>query len=702
MAEIREQLVLENRFSETLTQFIRLAEQCSGSAKEMNTAARSAGAQARVLSSAYQVAAASSAAAAAEQRRLTAEHRANASASNAAVAAARAQTAQSRAATAALQQEAAAQNAAAAAARAQLMQTRAATAAERLAEQQAKKTANATKTLASSQTEAAATADNLSGKLRGLLGTYLSFQTVKGVFNLSDELASTNARLKMMTGSAEAAAAAQNEIFAAAMRSRGAYTDMADTVAKLGTLAGSAFGSTSEIIAFAEQLQKQMALSGTSSASAQAAILQLTQGLSSGVLRGEELNSVLEQTPMIAQTIADSLGVTTGKMREMASEGALTADVVKNAILGAADETNAAFEKMPYTWAQVWTQIKNITLRMTQPVLNVINRMANKIDDAMQWIKDNSELVAGALAAVATAAAIAGAQMVLSALKSAGAWAAAHPVLMAVVAAVGLIIYTARAAGAAWEEIGGVIGGVFGYLYTSAMNVLIVPVQNAFATLINFLGNLFNDWSGSIVALFADLATNVVGKVRWIAQAIESLINAIPGVEINITSGLDRLYNNMRSGVDEFRRMNGMKTYVTPWDYVNLSEAVSGGVSIGSRLGRGLDNFDLNSFVSGLTGSSYIPTASIPQLDDIAGSVASIEKAVDMSQEDLKMLVDESERRYVNRINLTSQTPVITVNGANTGRTAADRQSLANAIRDILIEQTAAGSVISTAAPVVG
>ena len=122
----------------------------------------------------------------------------------------------------------------------------------------------------------------------------------------------------------------------------------------------------------------------------------------------------------------------------------------------------------------------------------------------------------------------------------------------------------------------------------------------------------------------------------------------------------------------------------------------------GPELGRGLDNFDLNSFVSGLTGSSYIPAASIPQLDDIAGSVSSIEKAVDMSQEDLKMLVDESERRYVNRINLTSQTPVITVNGANTGRTAADRQSLANAIRDILIEQTAAGSVISTAAPVVG
>ena len=674
MAVIHEKLVLEDKFTQTLTQFIRLAEQSSGTAKEMNAAARSAGAQARVLSSAYRVAAASSAAAAAEQRRLTAEHRANAAASNAAVAAAKAQ----------------------------LMQTRAATAAEKLAEQQAKKTANATKMLAGSQTDAARTADNLSGSLRGLLGGYLSFQSVKSVFNLSDQLASTNARLQMMTGSAEAAAAAQDEIYAAAMRSRGAYTDMADTVAKLGTLAGDAFGSTSEIIAFAEQLQKQMAMSGASTASAQAAMLQLTQGLSSGALRGEELNSVLEQTPMIAQTIADSLGVTTGQMREMASEGALTADVVKNAILGAADETNAAFEQMPYTWGQVWTQIQNITLRMTQPVLNVINQMANKVDEAMQWIKDNSELVAGALAAVATAAAIAGAQMLMSALKSAGAWAMAHLPLLAVAAGVGLIIYMARAAGATWEEIGGVIGGVFGTMYAAAMNNFIVPAQQMFAMFVNFLGNVFNDPVASIKILFLDMASFIIDRIRQVASGIETLINAIPGVEVNITSGLDNLYNKIHGTRDRIKNESGWKEYIKPWEYVDYTDAWNAGSEIGAKLGRGLDNFDLNSFVSGLAGSSYIPTASIPQLDDIAGSVASIEKAVDMSQEDLKMLVDESERRYVNRINLTSQTPVITVNGANTGRTAADRQSLANAIRDILIEQTAAGSVISTAAPVVG
>ena len=131
---------------------------------------------------------------------------------------------------------------------------------------------------------------------------------------------------------------------------------------------------------FAEQIQKQLAISGASGASAQAALVQLTQGLASGTLRGEELNSVLEQTPMIAQTIAEYMGVTTGEMRELASEGKVTAEVVKNAMLGAAEETNAQFEQMPMTWAQVWTMFQNVAIQALDPVLDAISWLANNID----------------------------------------------------------------------------------------------------------------------------------------------------------------------------------------------------------------------------------------------------------------------------------------------------------------------------------
>ena len=230
--------------------------------------------------------------------------------------------------------------------------------------QQAKR---ATEEYSRSQRTAAAATDTLSGSIRNLAGTFLGMQSVRWLVNTSDQLTSINARLRLMTGSAEAAAAAQEEIYQAAMRSRGAYADMADFVSQLGTVAGNAFTGTDELIAFAEQIQKQMAISGASGASAQAALVQLTQGLASGTLRGEELNSVLEQTPMIAQTIAEYMGVTTGEMRELASEGKVTAEVVKNAMLGAAEETNAQFEQMPMTWAQVWTMFQNVAIQALDP-----------------------------------------------------------------------------------------------------------------------------------------------------------------------------------------------------------------------------------------------------------------------------------------------------------------------------------------------
>lgn len=258
--------------------------------------------------------------------------------------------------------------------------------------QQAKR---ATEEYSRSQRTAAAATDTLSGSIRNLAGTFLGMQSVRWLVNTSDQLTSINARLRLMTGSAEAAAAAQEEIYQAAMRSRGAYADMADFVSQLGTVAGNAFTGTDELIAFAEQIQKQMAISGASGASAQAALVQLTQGLASGTLRGEELNSVLEQTPMIAQTIAEYMGVTTGEMRELASEGKVTAEVVKNAMLGAAEETNAQFEQMPMTWAQVWTMFQNVAIQALDPVLDAISWLANHLEELAPIL---AGLAAGAVA----------------------------------------------------------------------------------------------------------------------------------------------------------------------------------------------------------------------------------------------------------------------------------------------------------------
>ena len=177
-------------------------------------------------------------------------------------------------------------------------------------------------------------------------------------------------------------------IYLSAERARGSYQATADAVSKLGLMAGDAFGSSQEIIAFMEQVNKQFTIAGTEAAGVDAAMLQLTQAMASGVLRGEELNSIFEQAPTIIQTIADYLDVPIGSIREMAAEGQITADIVKSAMFAAADETNAKFESMPKTFSQIWTSFQNTALMAFQPVLQRMNEIANS--EAFQTFVNNA------------------------------------------------------------------------------------------------------------------------------------------------------------------------------------------------------------------------------------------------------------------------------------------------------------------------
>ena len=264
----------------------------------------------------------------------------------------------------------------------------------------------ATEQLAQQMSGAGRQADNagnsiggLMGKVKGLVASYVGLQTLTGLVNLSDTFTQTTARIDLMNDGLQTTQELTQMIYQSAQNSRGAFDTTAAMVSKLGTMAGNAFNSSQEIVAFAEQLNKQMAISGTSVQEGQAAMLQLTQAMASGVLRGEELNSLLEQTPMIAQTIAQYLGVSTGEMKNMASEGLVTAEIVKNAMFWAADETNRKFEQMPMTWAQVWQSFKNTATMAMQPVLNGISWLANNMDDLAPIIAG----VAGAVGFLAIA-----------------------------------------------------------------------------------------------------------------------------------------------------------------------------------------------------------------------------------------------------------------------------------------------------------
>ena len=231
-------------------------------------------------------------------------------------------------------------------------------------------------------------ADELMQTIKGVVATYVTIQSLSKAMDLSDQLVSTSARLNMMNDGLQTTQDLQNMIFLSAERSRGSYQATADAVSKLGLMAGDAFGSSEEIIAFMEQINKQFRIAGTEAAGIDAAMLQLTQAMGAGVLRGEEYNSILEQAPNIIQAIANYMDVPKGQLKDMAAEGQITADIVKAAVFAAADETNAKFESMPKTFEQIWISFENHALMAFQPVLLRMNEIGNS--ESFQGLANNA------------------------------------------------------------------------------------------------------------------------------------------------------------------------------------------------------------------------------------------------------------------------------------------------------------------------
>ena len=236
-------------------------------------------------------------------------------------------------------------------------------------------------------------ASSLKGKIMAMAGAYAGIRSVKMFVGASDELAQTKARLDSINTSFANSNEFMNAIYQSAKRSRGELMMTADVVAKLSMQARDAFSNNQEAIQFAELLNKTFTLSGTDAAGVQSVMYNLTQAMASGVLRGQDLNAVMANAPMLVQKIANEMNVPVGKIRELAAEGKLSADVVKNALLNASGEINAEFNKMPVTFGQMITSIKNDFIMAMEPALEVFNKFINSkhfkafADDAAVAVK---------------------------------------------------------------------------------------------------------------------------------------------------------------------------------------------------------------------------------------------------------------------------------------------------------------------------
>lgn len=276
-------------------------------------------------------------------------------------------------------------------------------------------------------------ADGLLGKVKGIVTTLAAGAGAKAVLGLSDQLASSSARLSLIVDDGGSVDALEQKIMASAQRSRASYLGTMQTISKLGLQAGDAFNSNDELIRFTELLNKNFVIGGSSATEQAAAMYQLTQAMGSGRLQGDEYRSIIENAPMLAGAIEDymrNVQGATGAMKDWSSEGLLTADVIKAAVFNSADEVEARFQQMPMTWGQVWTQMQNKAIAAFDPVLSKLNQVANS--ERFETVTD------GIVNGLATIAAVAG--VVLDLLISGGSlvvdnWSWLEPIVWGLVAA---------------------------------------------------------------------------------------------------------------------------------------------------------------------------------------------------------------------------------------------------------------------------
>lgn len=557
------------------------------------------------------------------------------------------------------------------------------------------------------------TASSGIGKIVGVAA--LLAATVKGM-NIVDEFTNTSARLGLITDSLEEQLALQDQIFDAANRSKGSYTSMAGAISKMGITASEAFGSNDELVAFTELIQKGFKVGGASETEQSSAMLQLTQAMGAGKLQGDEFRSIMENAPMIADAIAKYTGKSKGELKELSSDGLISSDIIKNAMFMASDDINEKFATLPYTFADTWNRLKNGALEAFQPIMEATNDLVNStgfiaivngliigfdlLAKAASWMIDTIVNgwdtigpilgIIGGVVLIAIITSLWG--MVTAILAQGAAWMVAYWPLLLVIGVIAIVISAARQLGASWEQIFGFIGGVIGIFATFFYNRF-VYIWNMVAAFINFIGNVFNNPVASIQALFYDLAANVIGYITTMAKAIEDVINKIPGVEVNISGGLEKFKGKLEAASANIKSEAGLVEYVKSKDYMDYSD----GYTKGSNMGKNVQG-NLSESIDKLTKSmtdkdkdkgydqSQFGTSGNPLTVKGTGTNDSVN--VDMSDEDLSYLRDLAERDYINKFNTATLAPNIQVTFGDVHE-EADVEKVEKRIKKILQEEIA-------------
>lgn len=579
-------------------------------------------------------------------------------------------------------------------------------------------------------------ANGMLQKVKNLAIAYGGMQAVSKLVGLSDQLTGTKARLNFLVDDGGSVAELESQIMASAQRSRSYYLDTASAIATMGANAGAAFSGNDELIAFMEQVNKQFVIGGASAQGQSAAMLQLTQAMAAGALRGEELNSILDNAPGIARAIESYMGIAEGSIKQYAEQGLITSEVVKNALFAAADEVNAKFESMPMTWAQAANIFKNSVLSIFSPVLDQINVIANSADfqtmlygilDALAGVANIASMVISLLTAgasfiisnwdyigpmlmgiVTALIAVSAAQAVVNAVM------AANPVMLIVIG-VGMLIGLLYAAAQQFATMTGVASSGFGVI-TGGINVVIqffvnlgltvaniaLGIWNAMCACAENIGIAFHNTIAGVQSWFYNLLSTALTVVAGICEAL----NQLPFVEFDYSgiTGQAQAYANKAAEAEAGKK-----------SYVNVGDAFSAGLdtfdtfssgwasdafNAGSSWGDGVMDkvsgiFDAGSmdFMGAFSGAggaggfdysgALVDTAG--NTADTAANTAKAANALDIAQEDLAYMKDIAERESINRY--TTAEIVIHQNNENHIGSDLDLDGIMTGMTERIIEE---------------
>ena len=558
-------------------------------------------------------------------------------------------------------------------------------------------------------------ASRLNATIRNMVGAYVGMQGLRQIANGSDSYIQTQARLGLMVDSQQQLVELQNELFASAQRSRSVYADTADAVAKFALNAGHAFDNTAQVIQFTENMNKMFKVSGATAQMQSASMLQLTQALASGTLRGEELNSVLENAPLVARGIEEYMGWAEGSIKNYASDGMLTSEIVRNAVLSMTDDINEKFKSMPKTWSDVWTEMKNAGTYAFQDMYSNMNETLNSefgskmIDGLTQslfamstigsmafdglvngahFLADNMDIIAPVVIGYFTAIE---ARAVAAGIKTAVAWTAANlPFALLGLAIGGVILWFNHMGYSATEIFAGICGGVnvvkayfIGFGETMANQA--IAYGNVWGVAIDNFKIGFNNSINSVKGYFwsfSSVVTDIIGDIA-------TKLNKLPFVDID-TSGLYSAADeyaqralNARSKIQDYKDPieaynKGLHTY-KGFEEGWISDAFKEGQQWARELIGGIsDKFDeykdltnqyseqnlaLQAGLSNIPMGNEISIDGLDSLDDIQKSVDSIDKSVGLTATDIKYMLDISARKSIDRY----VTPIsVTIQNSNT------------------------------------